>query len=272
MFELFKIGFLPVTFLDLIDIAIVSFVIYKVYNVIKGTIASQIFIGLIIVLVLSITAQAASMKALGYLLKLISDTWVIAFIVLFQPEIRRVLLIIGRNPFVRIFIKQDERTIAHVITDAVFELSQLQHGALIVVIKSTGIRSFVETGEILNAKINKNLLKSIFYPRSPLHDGAVIIKGDIIEAARCTLPLSAATVSDSHPLGMRHRAGLGITEVADVMSIIVSEETGSISVAEEGKLQRYLSKDSLRETLSSALYTQKGRGLKSIFESSAKSG
>lgn len=270
MFEIFKIGFLPVTFLDLIDIAIVSFIIYKVYNVIKGTIAAQIFIGLIIVLLLSITAQAANLKALGYLLKLVSDTWVIAFIVLFQPEIRRLLLIIGRNPFIRIFIKNDEKTIAHVLTDAAFELSQLQHGALIVIIKSSGIRTFVETGEVINAKINKNLLESIFYPRSPLHDGAVIIKGDIIEAARCTLPLSSVTSVDGHSLGMRHRAGLGITEQADVLSIIVSEETGSISVAQDGKLKRGLSKEALRQTLSEALKLQKERGSKGLFEHSLR--
>lgn len=253
MFDLFKIGFVPVTLLDVVDILIVSFIIYKVYNVIKGTIAAQIFIGLIVVLLLSITAQAANLKALGYLLKLISDTWVIAFIILFQPEIRRLLLLIGRNPFVKVFLKSDEKTIAHILTDAVFELSQLQHGALIVVVKSTSIRSFVESGEVLNAKVNKNLIKSIFYPRSPLHDGAIIIKSDIIEAARCTLPLSSVTSIDGHSLGMRHRAGLGITEQADVLSIIVSEETGSISVAEEGKLKRGLSKEALREKLSIAL-------------------
>lgn len=270
MFDLFKIGFVPVTFLDVLDIIIVSFIIYKVYNIIKGTIAAQIFIGLIIVLLLSITAQAASLKALGYLLKLISDTWVIAFIILFQPEIRRLLLLIGRNPFVKVFLKSDEKTIAHILTDAVFELSQMQHGALIVVIKSTGIKSFVESGEILNAKINKNLIKSIFYPRSPLHDGAIIIKNDIIEAARCTLPLSSVTNIDGQSLGMRHRAGLGITEQADVLSIIVSEETGSISLAEDGKLKRGLSKEALRDKLSFALKGHKNKGIKKAIEHSVK--
>ena len=261
MFDLFKIGFVPVTLLDVVDIVIVSFIFYRVYNIIKGTIAAQIFIGLIIVLLLSVTAQAANLKALGYLLKLVSDTWVIAFIILFQPEIRRLLLLIGRNPFVKVFLKSDEKTIAHILTDAVFELSQLQHGALIVVIKSTGIRTFVESGEVLNARINKNLIKSIFYPRSPLHDGAIIIKNDVIEAARCTLPLSSVTSIDGHSLGMRHRAGLGITEQADVLSIIVSEETGSISLAEEGKLKRGLSKEALREKLSVALKGHKEKGL-----------
>ncbi len=120
------------------------------------------------------------------------------------------------------------------IVDAAFELSQHQHGALIVLIKSSGIRGFAETGEILNARISTPLLTSIFYPRSPLHDGAVIINKNLIEAARCTLPLLTQTTVNGESLGMRHKAGLGISEQADVLSVIVSEETGSISIAENG--------------------------------------
>lgn len=271
MFDIFNIGFVSFTFLDVIDILLVTYIVYKVYNIIKGTIAAQIFIGLILVLVLSFAAQAANMRALGWLLKIISDIWVIAFIILFQPEIRRLLLLIGRNPFVKMFIRSDTRDIAYILTDAAFELSQLQHGALIVVVKSTNIRGFVESGEVLNAKLNKHLLRSIFYPRSPLHDGAVIVKNDIIEAARCTLPLSAVTSTDGYTLGMRHRAGLGITEQADVLSIIVSEETGSISIAENGKLKRGISKEVLRERLSSALRgTQREKRIRSLFEQQDK--
>ena len=118
------------------------------------------------------------------------------------------------------------KNVADVLTEAAFELAQNQHGALIVIVKSTGIRGVVETGEIINAKVNKNLIRSVFFPRSPLHDGAVIIKNDILEAARCTLPLSNETSFGGQTLGMRHRAGIGITETADVISLIVSEETG----------------------------------------------
>src|SRR5690606_20752572 len=134
--------------------------------------------------------------------------------------------------------------------DAAFELSQHQHGALIILIKSTGIRGYSETGEILNARLSKDLLRSIFFPRSPLHDGAVIVKGNIIEAARATLPLSSTTMVEGETLGMRHRAGLGISEQADVISVIVSEETGSISIAEQGILTKGLSKEALRSRLS----------------------
>jgi len=208
MFDLFKIGFITVTFIDVIDIAIVAFIVYKLYTLLKGTIAAQIFVGLMIVLVLSFVSQAINLRALSWLLKLITDIWVIAFLILFQPEIRRLLVIVAKNPFFNLFVKPENIEAASIITDAAFELSQHQHGALIVVIRSTGIRGYSETGEILNARLTKSLLTSIFFPRSPLHDGAVIIKNDIIEAARATLPLCSTTQIDGEPLGMRHRAGL----------------------------------------------------------------
>jgi diadenylate cyclase len=271
MFDIFRIGFLNISFLDIIDIIIVAFIIYKLYNIIKGSIAAQIFVGLIFILVLSFIAQAINMKALGWMLKIISDIWVIAFIILFQPEIRRLLLIVGRSPLKGIFSgKNFQHDVADILTEAAFELSQLQHGALIIITKSTGLKTLVENGEIMNAKLSKPLLKSIFYPRSPLHDGAIVIKDDIIEAARVTLPLSSSTQVDGHNLGMRHRAGLGISEQADVLSLIVSEETGSISIAENGKLYRGLSKAALRGKLTSAISLQRSRGWKGIFESAEK--
>ncbi len=266
MFEIFKIGFLSFTFLDFVDIALVTFIIYKLYTIIRGTIASQIFIGLIIVLLLSFIAQAADFKALGWLLQLISDIWVIAFIILFQPEIRRLLVLLGRNPLVRVFLKDNQNNVADILTDAAFEMAQMQHGALIVITRSTGLKGVVETGEELGAKINKNLLRSIFFPRSPMHDGAVVVKNNTIEAARCTLPLSQTLSVDGVSLGMRHRAGLGITEQADVISLIVSEETGGISIAEEGKLYRGLSRDSLKKLLSSKLQVTQEKGWKNIFD------
>jgi len=266
VFEIFKLGFLTVTFLDVLDITLVTFIFYKLYSVIRGTIASQIFFGLIVVLLLSFVAQAANLKAVGWILKLISDIWVIAFIILFQPEIRRLLVMVGKTPLLRLFVKSDESTIADIITDTAFELAQHQHGALIVLVKTTGIRGVVETGEMINSKVNKNLLRSIFFPRSPLHDGAVIIRNDVIEAARCTLPLSQETTFNGSPLGMRHRAGIGITEQADVICVIVSEETGSISLAENAKLRRGLSKDSLRSQLLFSLKVSKEKPSSKIFD------
>jgi diadenylate cyclase len=266
MFELFRIGFLSFSFLDLLDVMLVAFIFYKIYSVIRGTIAAQIFYGLIIILILSFLTQASNFKVLGWLLKLVSDVWVIAFVILFQPEIRRFLVLLGKNPIIRLFIKSDNSNVLDVISEAAFELASQQHGALIVIVKSVGIRGIAETGELIEAKVSKNLLRSIFYPNSPLHDGAVIIRGDVIEAARCTLPLSVEAAKFGRPVGMRHKAGLGISEQADVISIIVSEETGGISVAENGELKTGLSRDGLRNYLTNSLRQSKSKQRGSILK------
>ncbi|NWF49115.1 MAG: TIGR00159 family protein [Ignavibacteriaceae bacterium] len=270
MFDLFKFGFITFTFADLIDILIVSFILLKLYTILRGTIAAQIFFGLMIVLILSFIAQAANFKALSWLLKLVTDIWVIAFLILFQPEIRRVLVILARNPFFKIFSRPVSAETAIIVAEAAYELSQRQHGALIVLIKSSGIRGFAETGEIINARLSKGLLTSIFFPRSTLHDGAVIINNNVIEAARCTLPLSATTKYQGDNLGMRHRAGLGISEQADVITVIVSEETGSISVAEEGNLTRGLSKEALKQRLTKNLQGSTVKGIRNIFKKNVR--
>jgi diadenylate cyclase len=135
-----------------------------------------------------------------------------------------------------------------------------------ILVKSTGIRGYTETGEQINARLSKDLLRTIFFPRSALHDGAVVIKNDVIEAARCTLPLSTTTSVNGEALGMRHRAGLGISEQADVVSVIVSEETGGISIAEDGKLIKGLSKDALKKKLSESFKTPSIKGWKAILE------
>lgn len=266
MIELFKVGFLTINLTDVIDIVIVSFILYKLYTLLRGTIAAQIFIGLMIILMISFLAQAINLKAVSWLLRLLTDIWVIAFVILFQPEIRRLLVMLARNPVFRMFTKPESPEEATTIADASFELSQQQHGALIVIVRATGIRGYTETGEILNARLSKDLLTSIFYPSSPLHDGAAIIKNNIVEAARATLPLSTTTKVDGESIGMRHRAGLGISEQADVISIIVSEETGSISVAENGQLISGLSKEALKKRIESAFRTPPLKGWKSIIE------
>ncbi len=249
MFELFKIGFISVTFIDVIDISIVSVIIYKLYTVLKGTVASQIFLGLMLVFLLSFISQILNLRAVNWLLKFITEIWIIAFIILFQPEIRRILMLLARSPILRFGQKGETQEVATIIAEAAFELSQFQHGALMVIVRSKGIRGISETGDLVNAILSKDLLRSIFFPRTPLHDGAVIIKGNMIEAARCTLPLTSITSYKGESLGMRHRAGLGISEVADVLCVIVSEETGSISIAENGILTRGLAKEALRQKL-----------------------
>lgn len=266
MIDIFKIGFLTITLSDLIDIAIVTFIFYKLYTILRGTVASQIFIGLLVILLFSFISQTLNLRAVSWLLRLITDIWVIAFVILFQPEIRRLLVILARNPIFKVFSKTESHESTDAIVDAAFELSQHQHGALIVIIKSSGIRGFAETGEILNARLSAPLLTSIFYPRSPLHDGAVIINKELIEAARCTLPLSQVTMVNGESLGMRHRAGLGISEQADVICVIVSEETGSISIAENATLTKGLSKETLKNRLHKAFKSPMKKGWKGLIE------
>ncbi len=266
--ELFKIGFLTVTLVDILDIAIVTFIFYRLYLIMRGTIAGQIFVGLLLIIAFSFVAQAINLKAMGWLLRTLTDIWVIAFIILFQPELRRLLVLVGKNPLISRFIHIDVKESIEEIASAVAQLSRKRHGALIVIIRATGIRGFVETGIELQAQLSTALLVSIFNPKSPLHDGAVVIKGQIIEAAHCTLPLSHVTEIGDVVLGMRHRAGLGITEQVDVISIIVSEERGTISIAENGVLVSGLSVQELLIELRNRLVKSTGRSWKNIWRGS----
>jgi diadenylate cyclase len=181
--EIIKIGFLTITFADVIDMAIVGLIVYKLYMVMRATLAVHIFIGLLVIIAFSFLAQAVDLKVISWILKTLSDIWVIAFIILFAPEIRRLLVFLGRNRLVRLFIKLDVTESIDEIVNAASELSKKKHGALIVIVRATGVRSFIETGLLLEARVSKPLLVSIFNPKSPLHDGAVVIKDRIIEAA-----------------------------------------------------------------------------------------
>jgi diadenylate cyclase len=247
--ELFRIGFLTVTLIDLLDIFLVSLVFYRLYTVMRGTIAIQIFAGLLLILVFSVTAQALTFKGMSWILRTLTDIWVIAFIILFQPELRRLLVLFSRNPVVRAFVKLNVDESIDEVVAAVSELSRKKFGALIVFVRATGVRMHAETGTKLEALVSRALLLSIFNPRSPLHDGAVVIKDRVVEAARCTLPLSNLTEWQGQLLGTRHRAGLGISEQADVIVVLVSEETGIVSIAENGQLIRGLTPAVLRKEL-----------------------
>jgi diadenylate cyclase len=263
--ELFRIGFLTVTLIDFVDIALVSFLVYRLYVAMQGTIAIQIFAGLILVLGFSFLAQAINLKAMSAILRTLTDIWVIAFIILFQPELRRLLVLVGRSPVVRLFLKMDVDESIDEVTGAVTELSKRKYGALIVFTRATGIRMHVETGTKLEALVSRSLLLSIFNPRSPLHDGAVVIKDRLVEAARCTLPLSSVTTWHGHLLGTRHRAGLGISEQADVVVVIVSEETGTISIAENGALTRDFTPSMLKKELKNRLVLSSERSFSAVW-------
>src|SRR5437667_5885957 len=174
--ELFRVGFISVNLIDLLDILIVTYIFYKLYLVMRGTIASQIFVGLTLIIIVSLIAQTFNMKSLGWIFSRLTDIWVIAFIILFQPEIRRLLLVIGRTRIARYFLKISASETINEVLDALIELKNRHQGALIVISKGEKLSSFIETGEQLQAKVNKELLISIFNNRSPLHDGAVIIQ------------------------------------------------------------------------------------------------
>jgi diadenylate cyclase len=265
--ELFKIGFITVSLIDVLDIIIVCYIFYKLYVAMRGTIASQIFIGLILIVVISLVAQTFSMKSLGWIFSRLTDIWVIAFIILFQPEIRRILLVIGRTRIARFFFKISASETVNEVVEAVKELKQRNLGALIVISRGGGLTSFIETGETLQAKVNKELLISIFNTRSPLHDGAVIIQNNVIEAARCILPLSPTEKVLNRKLGTRHRAGLGVSEQVEALVIIISEETGDISIAQDGTLKLCNDLEVLRKELT-ALFegSDEKKTMKEIFE------
>lgn len=264
--ELFRIGFLTVTLADLVDIALVSFIAYRLYLAMRGTIAIQILAGLVIVMAFSFVAQALDFKAMSAILRTLTDIWVIAFIILFQPELRRLLVLVGRNPAVRLFLKVDVDESIDEVVAAVTELSRRKTGALIVFVRATGVRMHAETGTKLEALVSRSLLVSIFNPKSPLHDGAVVIKDRLIEAARCTLPLSNIASWEGQLLGTRHRAALGISEQADVVVVIVSEETGTVSIAENGTLSRGFTPAVLRKELKARLTVSPDRSLASVWK------
>jgi diadenylate cyclase len=251
--EIFHIGFLTVTWMDVIDVLLVTFLFYRLYVAMRGTIAAQIFLGLLIVIAGSLIARAADMKALSWLLKTLTDIWVIALIVLFQPELRRLLLFLGRNPVIKFFIRFDVNEYADLIVGALEEVRQRGEGALIVIIRTTDIKLFVDTGLPIRAIISKELLVSIFNRKGPLHDGAVVIKDRYIEAARCTLPLSPVERIGEKMLGTRHRAALGISEQADVVALVLSEETGQFALAQSGRLAMNLSAEEMKSRLASSI-------------------
>jgi diadenylate cyclase len=247
---------IPIRVVDVLEIAIVAFILYKLYQLMRGTIAVQIFFGLMALYLVQVIVTAADMTMLQVLFGSISEVFVLAVIILFQPEIRRLLLLIGQNPLIRRFVASpaQEELVTEVVS-AVEEMSRERIGALIAFERSTGLRSYVETGAPLQAKVTRDLLITIFYDQNPLHDGAVIIRGRRIEAARCILPVSTSMKMGPH-LGLRHRASVGLTEQTDAFVVVVSEETGEVSVSRNGDLISGLSVNDLQAQLREALTIQ----------------
>ncbi len=245
---IFKISFIPITIFDILDILVVSVVFYELFILMRGTRGGQMMIGLLLLVVISLAAQWLRMEGVSWLAKRVQTVWVIAFVILFQPELRRILIHLGQSRVVRLFYKGSQNRVLEEIVKSATTLSNKGYGALIVITRDTGIAGIIETGVRIRAEVNEQLLVSIFTPKSPLHDGAVVIQGEILEAAKCILPLSQNPFLDPS-LGTRHRAALGLSEESDAVIVVVSEETGDISIAVDGKLRRKLTSEELREEL-----------------------
>ena len=225
---LFKIGILTVTLIDLIDLLLVSWLFYKVYIYFKGTRAGQMLAGLVLLMLGSFLFNAFGLSASSWLVNQFQTVWVVAFVILFQPELRRLLIYVGQTRFFqRIFRVGTSRTILSIV-DASVNLQERGWGGLMVIQRETGLRSYKEQGTQLKAEVTAPLLVSIFNPSSPLHDGAVIIQNDLIDAAACILPLTESKMIDPD-MGTRHRAALGISEETDAIVVLISELIGQLS-------------------------------------------
>ncbi len=257
MFELLKIGFINFTFVDFIDVLLVSIIIGAIYYALKNTIALKILFGLVVLIFLSFFTETIHLRTLNWIIKTILNIWLLGFVVLFQPEIRKALVMLTKSPIFQLFVKTKINESFDEIVDTTRELSSKHIGALFVFPKSQNVQMTIDTGIPINANISKELLLSIFNTKSPLHDGAVIIDNQMITAARCVLPLSSVSKYNNHNLGTRHRAALGLSEQVDSVILIVSEETGWISIAYKGELRLNIKIDSLLKELTNFMINTK---------------
>lgn len=241
-----------------VDILVVTYVIYKLIMIIKGTKAVQLLKGIFVILIVTLISDKFHLQTLNWMMEQVLIWGVVAFVIIFQPELRRALEHLGRGSFFSRTGNQEEdeqEKIVEAIVKATDYMAKRRIGALISLERETGMGDYIETGIPLNANISSELLINIFIPNTPLHDGAVILQNTKIAAAACYLPLSESPFI-SKELGTRHRAALGISEVTDSLTVIVSEETGSISLAKNGDLHRDLKLDRFKELLSIELLSQ----------------
>ena len=240
------------TVMDLLDIIIVAFVLYKIVRLIRGTTAARLLKGVALLLIVTQLVDWMQLNVISFLLENTLNVGILAVVVLFQPELRKIFENVGRTRFKSFFDRETEsHVVEHAIVqivDACTSMSWSRTGALIVFERGDKLGDIVRTGTTLNAEITSELTKNIFYPKAPLHDGAVIVREGRILAAGCVLPLSANSTL-SRDLGTRHRAAVGMSENTDAICVVVSEETGSISVASSGMLKRHLAPETLEKLL-----------------------
>lgn len=252
--------FIQVHWIDIVDVLLVAMLIYQLYYLIKGTVAINIFIGILLFYLLWIVVKALNMQLFGSILGKFIDVGFIALLIVFQQELRRFLLFIGTSDFLtrkkrgrgffdfRWQVRQGSQTDINALMKACKNMSENKTGALIIITRNNELKFYANTGDAIDAKITVRMIESIFYKNSPLHDGAIIISGNQIVAARCVLPVTEDGYFPAH-LGMRHRAAVGITENTDCIAIVVSEQTGEISFSKEGELKHAIPLERLRELL-----------------------
>lgn len=247
-------AFITIRFLDILDILLVALLLYQLYRLLKGTVAFNIIIGLFSLYLLWLIVRLLNMELIGSIMGQFIGVGVLALIIVFHPEIRKFLVFVGTHYNINKVFELDKllgtskkRTINQeqidIMVDACVSMSKSHTGALIVITNTLELNDQINSGERLNAKISSSLIRTIFFKNSPLHDGAVIIRGNRIAAAGCILPLTQKEIDKS--MGLRHRAAIGITENSDAVCIIVSEEKGTISFAKEGEIIRRLTKEKL---------------------------
>ncbi len=241
---------------DILDIIIIAFLIYKVLAFLSRTGSARVFRGIILLVLIMWLSNLLNLYVVSFIFGKTFQLGFIALLILFQPEVRQLLERVGSSKITKLMVKPDISgnmdTAINQVLLACMELARMKTGALIVFEREIKLDDFVKTGTILDSEPHAELIKNIFYPKAPLHDGAMIIREGRIIAAGCMLPLSA-NPNLSRELGMRHRAGIGVSEASDALSVIVSEETGSISVAVEGILKRHLSEDTFEKILRNQL-------------------
>ena len=234
---------------DVLDILLVAVLFYRLLILVKGTRSAQMYVGLLVIVLIGILAREFDLIAVKWIVSSLKTVWLIAFVILFQPELRHALALFGRTRYFRSFLRSDHYGFLGEVVRAVETLARRRHGALIALERNTGLRNFVDTGTRIDAKVSAELIVTLFSPGSPLHDGAVIIREDSVIAASCILPLSS-NARTPEALGTRHRAGLGLSEESDAAIIVVSEQTGKISIAWRGHMHQALDEGELRSELS----------------------
>ncbi|WP_305041562.1 diadenylate cyclase CdaA [Geoalkalibacter sp.] len=244
-----------IRWLDLLDIGLVAFIIYRIILLIKGTRAVQMLLGLAVILIVYVASQVGGLYTLHWLLDNFLSSIILVIIVIFQNDIRRALMHVGRNPFFAGLSYREETEVIDELVKACLVMANRRIGALIVIERETGLKDFLEVGTEIDARVSSDLLVSIFLPYSPIHDGAVVVQQGRLKQAGCFLPLTQ-NPDVSKALGTRHRAAIGLTELVDAVAIVVSEETGKISIVVGGRLTRDLDSASLRRVLKRLLETR----------------